>query len=145
MFRVSLAIFAFLLLQPQKAQAWGPEWITTGSYVHQIAHLLFAWAMIFFILHIRREQLRQFKGFRYLSWAAVFFVIWNLDAVVGHFSEWALTNPVFLGKGLGRRLLMYDPNTWLFYFTQINHFLFLPIAFYLFYRGLKAFSQEPPP
>jgi len=134
---------AGLLLFPGPALAFGPLWVTQGSYVHQIAHLLFATAMFFFIYQIHREELRKFRGFRYLAAAGLFFAIWNLDAMVGHFSEWTLTNPVFLGEGMSTRLLMYDANTWLFYITQIDHYALLAPAFYLFYRGLKAFAQEP--
>lgn len=144
-FRVLLAALAFFLAYPPPVLAFGPQWVTQGSYVHQIAHLLFAGAMGFFIYQIHRENLKQYKGFRYLCYGAWFFVIWNVDAVIGHFSEWALEYPVILGTGLTKRLLMYDANAWLYYVTQIDHFLFLAPAFYFFYRGLKTFAQEPRP
>ncbi|MBM4295118.1 MAG: hypothetical protein FJ126_09495 [Deltaproteobacteria bacterium] len=144
-FQVLLAASILYLAFPSPVLAFGPQWITTGSYVHQIAHLLFAGAMAFFLRQIHRENLLKYKGFRYLSWAAWFFILWNLDAVVGHFSEWALVNPVILGGGWDKRLLMYDANSWLYYITQINHFVLLAPAFYFFYRGLKTFAQEARP
>jgi hypothetical protein len=135
-------VILVLLSSPGYALAFGPGWVTQGSYVHQTAHLLFAGAMFFFIHEVGRQELRKFRGFRYLRWAAWFFAIWNLDAIVGHFSEWALTNPVILGEGVSKRLVMESFDSWLFYVTQLNHFILLPPAFYLFYRGLKAFARE---
>ncbi len=134
----------FLLLAcPQGAQAasW-LQWGTQGSYVHQTAHLLFAGAMLFFIYEMVHEGLQKYRGFRYLIWACGVLAFWNVDAFVGHAVEWSMTNPVIMGHGLSRRLLMEDSTSWVYYITQIDHFLFLIPAFYLFYRGLKAFGQE---
>jgi hypothetical protein len=118
------------------------QWGTEGSYVHQIAHLLFLGAMLFFIYEMRREGLQRYRGFRSLIWACWLLALWNLDAFVGHVSEWALI-PTLQGQGLSQRLVMSSPNAWLFYITQLDHFLLLIPAFYLVYRGLKAFAQEP--
>jgi len=136
-------IFLLLLISPRYvlAQGW-LEWGTEGSYVHQTAHLLFAGAMIFFIYEIHRERLQKYKGFRCLMWACGILAWWNLDAVVGHALEWGQTNPVILGRGLYKRLLMENPESWFFYLTQFDHFALLIPAFYLFYRGLRAFAQE---
>jgi hypothetical protein len=110
--------------------------------VHQTSHLLFAGAMISFILEMRREGLQKFRGFRILMWACGVLALWNLDAVAGHTLEWGLTNPVIIGQGLTKRLLMENPETWFYYLTQIDHNLLLIPAFYLFYRGLKALARE---
>ncbi len=118
------------------------QWGTQGSYVHQCAHLLFAGAMLFFIYEMVHEGLQKFRGFRYLIAACGVLAFWNVDAFVGHAVEWSLTNPVIMGQGLSRQLLMDSFITWVYYITQIDHFAFLIPAFYLFYRGLKAFAQE---
>lgn len=139
---VCSAVFVFLLFSPRYAAASWFQWGTEGSYVHQIAHLLFGGAMLFFIYQIRHENLQQQRGFRYLMWACGFLVIWNLDAFVGHAVEWSLSNPIIMGHGLSRRLLMEDEYSWIYYLTKFDHYALLIPAFYLFYRGLKAFSQE---
>lgn len=132
-----------LLSSPRYALAQGWfQWGTEGSYVHQTAHLLFAAAMIFFIYEMHHEGLQKFRGFRILMWACGVLALWNLDAVVGHTLEWGLVNPVIIGHGLAKRLLMEDLEIWFYYFTQIDHFLFLIPAFYLFYRGLKVLARE---
>ena len=118
------------------------QWGTQGSYVHQFAHLLFAGAMLFFIYEMVHEGLHKFRGFRYLIAACGVLAIWNVDAFVGHAVEWSLTNPVIMGQGLSRRILVDSFIIWVYYITQIDHFAFLIPAFYLFYRGLRAFAQE---
>jgi len=139
-------VFLLLLISPRYvlAQGWF-QWGTEGSYVHQTAHLLFAGAMIFFIFEICREKLQKYKGFRCLMWACGILALWNLDAVVGHTLDWGHGNRVILGHGLGKRLLMENLESWFYYLTQIDHFALLIPAFYLFYRGLRAFAQESRP
>ncbi len=143
LFEVCAAVFVTLLFFPRYSFASWLQWGTEGSYVHQMAHLLFLGAMLFFIYEMRREGLQKYRGFRYLTWTCWVLALWNLDAVVGHTVEWSLANPVILGHGLSRRLLMEDFNTWVYYLTKIDHFALLIPAFYLFYRGLKALAQEP--
>jgi len=144
--RRPLLIFAaaagLLLFSPGTSLAWSFMWPTEGSYVHQTAHLLFAGAMLFFIYEISHAHLQKFRGFRYLLWGCGFLAVWNLDAVIGHWADWTLSNPVILGHGFGRRLLMDDFQTWVVYLTKIDHFVLLVPAFYLFYRGLKTLAQE---
>jgi len=138
---ISLAFLFLADPRPALAVSW-LQWGTQGSYVHQTAHLLFAGAMLFFIYEMVHERLQKFRGFRYLIWACGVLALWNLDAFVGHAVEWSMTNPVIMGQGLSRRLLMENFTSWVYYLTQIDHFLFLIPAFYLFYRGLKTFAQE---
>lgn len=136
-------VFVLLFFSPRYALAQGWfEWGTQGSYVHQLAHLLFFAAMVFFIFAMRQEKLQQYRGFHYLSWGCAILALWNLDAVVGHSLEWGLVNPVIMGHSLSQRLLMEDTKTWFYYLTQIDHFALLIPAFYLYYRGLTVLAQE---
>jgi hypothetical protein len=138
--------FVLVLLLPSQALAQWVTWHdfgTQGSYVHEIAHLLFGLAMLFFIYEIVHVRLQQFRGFRLLVWAWALLALWNLDAFVGHWAAWTLENPVILGQGWSRRLLMYDFHTWLVYITKIDHFVLLVPAFLMFYLGLRALAQKP--
>jgi hypothetical protein len=114
-----------------------------GLYVHQIAHLLFAGAMVFLIYMIRRESLQKVPGFRALIWAGLFFIGWNLDAFVGHLAEVWISEQAFLGHptDLARRLRMTDLTAWVYYVTKMDHLILVP-AFYLFYRGLKVLTPK---
>ena len=144
--QVLAGVFSFLLLSPGSVQAQWVSWYrfgTQGSYVHQTAHLLFGGAMLFFIYEIYRARLEKFRGFRCLIWAWGLLALWNFDAFIGHWADWTLSNPVVLGQGFDRWLLMDNFHTWLVYITKIDHFLFLVPAFYLFYLGLKTLAREP--
>jgi hypothetical protein len=141
--QVLSGVFLLLLFSPRYALAQGWfEWGTQGSYVHQMAHLLFFAAMVFFIYEMSRERLQRYRGFRYLIWGCAILAFWNLDAVVGHTLEWGLINPVIMGHGLSQRLLMENSETWFYYITQIDHFALLIPAFYLYYRGLRTLARE---
>ncbi len=134
-----------VLIAPRPSLAQWFSWYefgTEGSYVHETAHLLFAAAMIFFIYQVRHTDLHKFRGFRLLSWAWVFLAWWNLDAFVGHWAEWTLHNPVIMGQGLWRSIVMFNVKTWVFYLCKIDHFIFLVPAFYLLYRGLKVLDRQ---
>lgn len=139
------AVLTFILWSPRATLAQWPHWYqfgTEGSYVHEMAHLAFAVGMLFFIHQIFHAKLQHLRGFKLLAWAWGILALWNLDAIVGHWADWTLSNPIILGQGFGRRLLMYDFHTWLVYITKIDHFLFLAPAFYLLYRGLRILEQD---
>jgi hypothetical protein len=140
--QVFCGLVALVLFTPKPSLAFFMFWETQGSYVHQLAHFLFAVAMIFLVIEINRGELRGLPGFRSLVWACVLLAWWNLDAILGHALDWSLPNPLILGQGLDRRLLMEDWHTWAFYLTKVTHFLLLLPAFYFFYRSLKRFSQS---
>ncbi len=143
--QVFAATVTLILLAPRPSLAQWPSWYafgTEGSYVHELAHLLFAAAMIFFIREIFHTGLQRFRGFRLLAWAWGLLAWWNLDAIVGHWAEWTLQNPVITGKGIGRQILMYDLKTWIFYIGKVDHFVLLVPAFYLLYRGLKVLDEQ---
>ncbi|RJR46494.1 MAG: hypothetical protein C4567_02100 [Deltaproteobacteria bacterium] len=136
-------VLFLLLLSPGYASAQGWFlWGTEGSYIHQLAHLLFCGAMIFFIYEMRQEKLLRFRGLRSLMWGCGILALWNLDAVVGHTLEWGRANRVFIGQGFFQRLVMEDWESWFYYLTKIDHFALLIPAFYLFYRGLKTLALE---
>ncbi len=140
--QVLCGLVALVLFTPKPSLAFFTFWETQGSYVHQMAHLLFAVAMIFLVIEINRGELRGQPGFRSLVWACLLLAWWNLDAIVGHALDWSLRNPIILWRGLDRQLLMEDWFTWAFYLTKVTHFLLLLPAFYFFYRSLKMFSQS---
>jgi hypothetical protein len=140
--QVLCALAAVVFFAPRPALAFMQAWQTQGSYVHLMAHFLFAIAMVFLIYEIYRGELRGMPGFKSLIWACVLLIWWNLDAIVGHMLDWSLSNPVVLGTGIDRRLVMEDAHIWGYYVTKITHFAIIVPAYYFFYRSLKRFSQE---
>jgi peptidoglycan biosynthesis protein MviN/MurJ (putative lipid II flippase) len=144
--QVGSAVVVLLFLAPSQGLAQWVSWYkfgTEGSYVHETAHLLFFCAMLFFIHEIFQAHLQKFRGFRCLVWAWVLLAIWNVDAFIGHWADWTLYNPVILGEGWDRRILMDSFQTWLVYITKIDHSILLIPAFLLFYLGLRALVHKP--
>jgi hypothetical protein len=128
---------------PRAALAIQPHGPPEGFYLHQIAHVAFIGALIFFIYKLRQE-VQEHQSFSLLIWACGFFVLWNLDHVVAHLSALPLNPSDFLGHetDLAQRLIMSGPTRWIYYLTSLDHLILLP-ACYLFYRGLKALAKEP--
>jgi hypothetical protein len=144
--QVCSAVFVLVLLSPRPVLAQWVTWYqfgTTGSYVHEIAHIIFCLSMLFFIYEIYHAHLQKFRGFRLLAWSWAFFALWNFDAFFGHWADWTLENPVILGQGWSRTMVMENFQTWLVYLTKINHSVLLIPAFLFFYLGLKALVRKP--
>jgi hypothetical protein len=132
-----------LLLFPRNLWATGSPWPQAGPYVNEMAHVLFFGAMFFFIFEIHSAGLKQFLGFRYLLWAWVLLALWNFDAFAGRLAAWSLTGPLLAGEGWSLRFQINDVHSWVVFLTQINNFILLVPAFYLFYRGIKALANFP--
>ena len=81
------AMVASLVLFPRTALALQPNGPPEGLYVHQIAHVLFAGAMIFFLLQMKGKVMPGLPGFRLIRLVCVLLVLWNLNAFVGHSAE----------------------------------------------------------
>jgi hypothetical protein len=142
---VWLWILALILFSPQPSLAIITHGPPEGLYVHQLAHLLFAGAMIFMIYLVKREGILVVSEFRMIVWASLLFVLWNLDAIVGHIAEVFLSPHAFLGEptDFSQRLLMASLSEWVYYITKMDHLILVP-AFYLLYRGLKALTLKAP-
>jgi hypothetical protein len=108
-----------------------------------MAHFLFALAMLFLLYHLKKERL---PGLGLFTWAGILFVLWNLNALVGHTAEVYVEPQDFLGAPahLSRRLLMSGPAAWTYYITKLDHLILVP-AFILLYLGLQALARAPGP
>jgi hypothetical protein len=144
----SMTCFTGLILvlgQPREALAFISHGHPEGLYVHQMAHLLFAGALIFLVYRMHGEGLLKKSGFGLLSWSCVWLALWNLDVFVGHWSEVLLSAQAWVGQTgeLSQRLLMSGSDAWVYYVTKLDHLLLVP-GFYLLYRGLKNLERLPP-
>lgn len=55
-----------------------------GLYAHQIAHAFFAFSMGILLYWLRDRKLMLQAGWRYVQYSAVFFILWNLNALAVH-------------------------------------------------------------
>ena len=58
-----------------------------GVWVHQFAHLFFLFSMMLLIYWLRRAGLVKAPGWRYIQYAALFFILWNVDTLLVHFLD----------------------------------------------------------
>lgn len=142
--RLALLTWIWVLegIFPRRALAIQPHGPPEGFYLHQIAHLVFIGALIFFIYKLAKE-VQEHRSFRLLAWACGFLVLWNLDCLVGHMSALPISNLDFINEGhFNQRLVMSGGSHWIYYVASLDNVILLP-ASYIFYRGLKALISEP--
>jgi hypothetical protein len=155
-FIVWTVLFIWLFL-PATAYATQTHGGLEGLYVHQIAHLFFTLSMGLLIYWLRKRGLVTRKGWRYIQYAALFFIAWNLDAF---FSHWLLEQSGFISveniQGVQMRITLVKGHRWLaeiYYLTKFDHLLCVPAMLFLLlglrrlYRAslLEKPHQEPAP
>ena len=86
--RYIMLVFAGLVLSvgaPTLALATQTHGEPEGLVVHQITHLVFIFSMGTLIFWLRKRKLVVETGWRYIQYAALLFILWNLDAFAVHF------------------------------------------------------------
>lgn len=140
-------VVGFLLgsmIFPSPALAFIPHWDPKEAFfIRQFSYLFFMVAMIFFIYELKLERLPHHRGFRLLTWASVFFALWNFDCFIGqwialHFEAQVAEGP----QGIfSQRLNMANLGNWINYFTKLDHLLLVPAFIYL-YLGIREFLRQ---
>lgn len=150
MLRRFIGLMAILiwLFQPAAVYATqmhgGPE----GLFVHQFAHLFFIFSMGLLIYWLRKRGLVSRRSWRYIQYAAVFFIVWNLDAV---FSHWLLEQSGFIEvediQGMHMRVTTLEGFEWLaeiYYLSKLDHLLCVPAMLFLL-LGLRRLYKSSLP
>ncbi len=146
MFRLA-ALLPILLFWPTGALAvqthGGPE----GLYAHQMAHLFFTFAMGLLIYWLRTRRLVAEAGWRLIQYAALFFMLWNLDAFAAHQLE-APTALLTISRPEQWRLQVETIPSWqwlavVYYIVKLDHLLCVPAALFLF-LGLRRLAKSAP-
>jgi hypothetical protein len=111
-----------------------------GVHVHQLAHIFFAFSMGTLIYWLRRRKLVRDSGWRYLQYAAFFFILWNMDAFTVHFLEEQL-RAVAISRVSPTRIniVVAGGFEWLvpvYYAAKLDHLFCVP-AMLCLYLGLK--------
>ncbi len=131
----------FCLARPAAAtQAHGaPE----GLFVHQLSHLFFIFAMAILIYWLRSRKLVRETGWRNIQYAALFFILWSLDAFLVHLldEQFLLVQVTRIGPW---QIKLDTPAGmgWLgglYYLLKLDHLLCVPGLIFL-YMGLRRLS-----
>jgi hypothetical protein len=132
---------AGFLLWPVSAGATQMHGGVEGLYIHQLAHLFFAFSMGMFIFWLRKLRLKDAAGWRCIQFAALFFIAWNLDAMASH---WLLEQSglvtIEYTAPLEVHFSVAGGRSWLIplaYMTKLDHLLCVP-AMVLLLKGLRS-------
>ena len=134
-----------ILLLAEPALATQAHSAPEGLYVHQLAHLFFVFSMGILIYWLRARQLVKMVGWRYIQYAALFFILWNLDAFGVHLLEEQMA--VIEVQRLDEwRISISTANhsgafIWLYYAAKLDHLLCVP-ALLLLYCGLRRLLKD---
>jgi hypothetical protein len=141
---IALAVLACWLL-PQPALAVQEHGPPEGIYSHQGAHLFFIASMVLLVYWLRQRRLVREAGWRYIQYAAFFFILWNADAFTAHFLDeqsgildTALAAP-------GKIKIEVEENltalAWFYYIAKLDHLLCVPAMAFL-YAGLRRLLKD---
>lgn len=138
-------VLAGWVLIPAEAGAIQLHLTTEGIITHQMGHLFFLVSMVVLIVTLSGKGLDKKKGWRLIQYSAFLFILWNLDAILGHF----LDNQIHVVKleniSFDRMQMTVHNNSQmlyrLYYLLKLDHLLAVP-AMLLFFMGLSSLVHE---
>ena len=146
-----IGLFGMILSIAEPAFATQAHSAPEGLYAHQLAHIFFIISMGVLIYWLRARQLVQFDGWRYIQYAALFFILWNVDAFIVHLLEEQLA-VIEIQQIKPWQINITAPNhskalVWLYYFAKFDHLLCVPALLFLYFglRRLLKSTETPPP
>ncbi len=130
---------------PVTADAIQMHYGAEGIIVHQAGHVFFLISMLILVFSIKGKGLSHQRGWRFIQYSALTFVLWNLNTISAHF----LDNQI-------RAVQVEDISFWdititswcnsphlafLYYLLKFDHLLCVP-AILLFYFGVSHILKE---
>lgn len=138
-----ISLCLFLLLYPNIAFSLQVHGGNEGFYVHQMAHLLFMFAMVFLSYILFKHPLGHGKGWRYLKLSLLFFFLWNINALITHGLEADIPYESMVKEG-PLPLAMCMPlsfKSYVYYIGKFDHILCVPAMLFLA-LALRSFCRE---
>jgi hypothetical protein len=116
-----------------------------GLYVHQIGHLFFIFSMGILIYRLRARGLTKEAGWRCIQYSALFFILWNIDAVMVHFFEDREDLYQIIDSGHWHQWINFTEGhnslEFLYYLGRMDHLLCVPAIIFLYF-GLKHLLNQ---
>lgn len=141
----ALGFLASLLGMPQEALATQVHKGLEGLVGHQVGHIFFIFSMGILVYWLRDRKLIRETGWRFVQYAALFFILWNLDALVVHYLDGRhdLFQTIDEGTWHARIHLVEGPKglAVLYYLVKMDHLLCLPAIIFL-YLGLRQLLKQ---
>lgn len=137
------------LLAPDSAWSFQSHPAPEGLYAHQMAHIFFiiAMGMLAYWLEFNRFTLQ--RGWRLIQVSCIFFLIWNLVAIAGHWVEVQIPGEVLQGDPDWTQRIELGSNrlNWVYYFLKLDHLYCVPaiVCLFLGVRSLylRVLDEEP--
>ena len=137
-----------VMLTPAAALATQGHAGIEGVWVHQFAHVFFLFSMLLLIYWLRQADLVKMRAWRYIQYAALCFILWNIDTMLVHFLDEQVQ--AVSVKNLGNwqiQVLAVNDNAWLarvYYLIKLDHLLCVPAMVFLM-LGLRHMLKEIQP
>jgi hypothetical protein len=139
--------FVLMCILPDLALATQAHSDPEGLYVHQFAHAFFIVSLGIFIYWLRFRDLVKETGWRYIQYAALFLILWNLDATIAHLLDEQLNIIEVERVGTWHIKITSADNTVftivLYYLVKLDHLLCVP-ALLFFSAGIRQFLKDTP-
>jgi hypothetical protein len=144
-------VIVALVLASEPALATQAHNAPEGLYAHQLAHVFFIISMGVLIYWLRERKLVQAVGWRYIQYAALFLILWNLDAFSVHLLEEQLA-VIDVQRIDPWKISIVAANhssalAWFYYAVKLDHLLCVPALLFLYFglrRLLKEADMQPP-
>ena len=123
-------------LAPDKVWALQVHSSPEGLYVHQLAHILFAFSMAVLAYWLEINRFVDERGWRLIQISCLLFLLWNLVAFTGHYVEVKIPPNLIEGRvgTWNQKILMEgDPLTLVYYFLKLDHSVCVPAILCLFF------------
>lgn len=141
---ISILLIVLFVATPGSALALQTHGPPEGLYIHQIAHVFFAIAMITLLIFLLIRPIGEGRGWHYFRISLVFFFLWNVNAFIAHTVESQLPEEAILGSGHLFSQYLPPPFTAkkvLYYIAKFDHLLCVPAMVFLV-LALKTFCRE---
>ncbi|MCL7488316.1 MAG: hypothetical protein M8357_09120 [Desulfobulbaceae bacterium] len=129
---------------PQDARAVQVHGSPEGLYVHQMAHLFFAAALVFLLLLIHYRPIGKGKAWGYFKLSLFFFLLWNIDTFGVHWLTLRLPEGAIISRGSLMEHQLAGPLTLerlAYYFGRLDHLFCVPGMWFLV-LSLRHFSVQ---
>jgi hypothetical protein len=136
---------AWVFIAPDHALATQAHGAPEGIYAHQLAHIFFIISMGFLIHWLRERKLVKESGWRFIQYAAFFFILWNMDAFAVHLFDDQFG--IIQIKRIGSYHVQINALNGnrsieiLYYIAKLDHLLCVPALIFL-YVGLRRLLRE---
>ncbi|MCX8069168.1 MAG: ATP-binding protein [Thermodesulfovibrionales bacterium] len=133
----------FILLSPSIAFALVPH-TYPGIYPNIVGRVFYLISCIILIVYLIRNGLHKVQGWRYIYFSIIFMNIWNLDMMFARTSDLLIIGENEGLKYFEQQVFIGKTKDFLIYLANFDY-VFLNIATYFFYKGLKEHYEQNRP